>query len=170
MTAARPPAPSRRAVLTMLTGAGSLALAGCTGKTVVVAPPPSPDQRLAARVAAEVRALSALYAAAVARHPALRASLAPYAAEHAAHLRALAPLAPPRPSSSPSSSSASSPASPSAAPSVPATPAATRAALVAAERAAARRRRAQCRTAGGELARLLASIAAAEAVHAALLS
>lgn len=167
MSAARPHEPSRRAVLA---GAGVLALSACTGSTGVVAPRPTRDQRLTARVVAEIRALAALYAAAAARHPGLQASLAPYAAEHRAHLRALTPLLFTEPAPSASGSRTASPSpSPEPVPAVPATAGATRAALVAAERSAARLRRAQCLAAGPELARLLASISASEAVHAALL-
>jgi hypothetical protein len=174
MSMARPPElrrPSRREVLI---GAGLLVASGCARAAVDVAPRPTADQRLAADVAEEIRALAARYAATVRRHPGLGGVLSPLAAEHDAHVRALVAL---QPVASPSASAAgsaagSAAASPSVSPTaaaVPATPAAARAALVEAERVAAQRRRTQSLRAGAGLARLLASVAACESVHAALL-
>jgi hypothetical protein len=180
MSTARPPGPWRPSRREVLVGAGLLGASACTGSSVDVAPRPTSDQRLAARVADEIRLLAARYAATVARHPGLRRALSPLAAEHDAHLRALAALQPAAASPSASSSasaaaSAAASSSPSASPSasasgsVPATVAGARTALVDAEREAARRRRGQSLRAGPELARLLASVAACESVHAALL-
>jgi hypothetical protein len=176
MSMARPPElrrPSRREVLI---GAGVLVASGCARAAVDVAPRPTADQRLAADVAEEIRALAARYAATVRRHPGLGGVLSPLAAEHDAHVRALValqPVASPSPSASAAGSAAgSAAASPSVSPTaaaVPATPAAARAALVEAERVAAQRRRRQSLRAGAGLARLLASVAACESVHAALL-
>jgi hypothetical protein len=178
MTSARGDRPSRRSVLA---SGGLLLLAACTGSSPVRAPQLTADQRLARRVAAEIIVLSAAYAATIAAHPRTRRELAPLAAEHEAHLTALAALQP-APTATPSTSSsgstspsaAASPtaaASPSASsPPVAPSPAAARTALATAEEAAAARRRHQAGDAGPDLARLLASIAACEAVHAALVA
>jgi hypothetical protein len=170
MTDARGDGPSRRSVLA---GGGLLFLAACTGSPAVRAPALTADQRLARRVADEITVLAAAYAATIAAHPDSRAVLAPLAAEHGAHVAALVALQP-APTSTPSGSATPS-ASPSASasaptPPVPPSPAAAREALAAAERTAAQRRGKQAGRAGPELARLLASIAACEAVHAALVA
>ena len=125
--------------------------------------PPDPDLRLRRRVAAQVAELGAAYAAATSAHPTLAAALQPLAAEHRAHVAALA--GPPQtrsPNGSPSASASSSPQ-------VPETPDATLDWLTGLERQAARRRRTQSLRAGPALARLLASVGACEATHAALL-
>jgi hypothetical protein len=144
-----------------------LLISACTGSDDAEPPGPTPDQRLAARVTDEIRILAASYAATITRHPDTRAELAPLAAEHEAHIVALVALTPtPSDSASPSNSSASPSPSP---PPVPPTAAAAHTSLATSERAAAARRRGQAGRAGPELARLLASIAACEAVHAMLL-
>jgi hypothetical protein len=172
MTDARGDRPSRRSVLA---SGGLLLLAACTGSTPVRAPQLTADQRLARQVAAEITVLVGAYAATIAAHPHTRGALGPLAAEHQAHLVALAALQPaPTGSPSPSSSTSTSPsvsASPSASSAAAApSPAAARAALATAEEAAAARRRQQAQHAGPDLARLLASIAACEAVHALLVA
>jgi hypothetical protein len=151
---------SRRAVLAT---AGLLTLAGCLPADDESDRRPDPDLRLRRRVAREVRGLVAAYAAVTDAFPATTARLGPLAAEHAAHVAALD--GPPSAASSPSA--APSPPSPTPAP--PATAEAAVAWLAGLERAAARRRARQCRDAGPDLARLLASVGACEAVHAALL-
>jgi hypothetical protein len=114
-------------------------------------------------VAAAERDLVALYAAASAQHPQLAARLGPIAAEHEAHLQAVVAAAPsPSPSASPTTTVPPSPA--------PATLAAALAQLATAERTAATARVQDTRTASAPLARLLAGIGAAEAVHVALLA
>jgi hypothetical protein len=161
MTAAPGAGPSRRSVLA---GTGLLLVAACKGSPTVVAPGLTRDQRLARRAANEITVLAAAYTATIAEHPTTRAALGPLAAEHDAHVTALVALMP-VPSDSPSPSGSTSPsASP---PPVAASPADAVAALAAAERTAAARRRGQAGRAGAELARLLASIAACEAVHTA---
>jgi len=147
-------APTRRTVLA--TGA-VLALAGCLPADESAPPPPDPDLVLRRRVAAEVRALVAAYAAATAAFPALAARLGPLAAEHDAHVAALDP----RPPSTPPPSLPMPP--------TPATATATLDRLADLERSAARRRTSQSLRAGSDLARLLASVGACNAVHAALL-
>jgi hypothetical protein len=167
MTDARGAGPSRRSVLA---GTGLLLIAACTGSPSVVVPRLTADQRLARRAANEITVLAAAYAATIAAHPTIRAALGPLAAEHEAHVNALVALLPaPTGSASPSGSvSPSGSTSPSASPPpVASSPADAVAALASAERMAARRRRGQAGRAGAELARLLASIAACEAVHTA---
>src|SRR4051812_11034425 len=174
MTAAWGDEPSRRSVLA---GGGLLLVSACTGSTAPGPPGLSADQRLARRVAAQIKGLAAVYALTIAAHPNLRPSLAPLAAEHEAHAAALVAL-PPLPTSTPASTSSPSASDPStnpssgtsSAPTIPATPGAAREALAALERAAAAQRRHQAGAPGPELARLLASIAACEAVHATLVT
>jgi len=140
--------------------------------------PPDPELLLRARVADEVRALAARYAATVDRFPAARSELATLGAEHEEHARALLPrhaaraLASATAGATATESGSASP-SPSPTPAVPSTLPAARAELAEAERAASGRRLRQLRRITGgspELARLLASVAACEAAHAALLS
>jgi hypothetical protein len=163
-------APARRSVLA---AGGLLVVAACTGSVTDSPPVLTADQRLAARVAAEIGGLSRRYAATIAAHPRTRGRLAPLAAEHEAHVAALVALQP-RATTSPTSPStpSTSPNTPSgsAAPAVADSPAAARRELAAAENAAAARRDKQAGRAGSELARLLASIAACETVHAALVT
>jgi hypothetical protein len=153
MDSTAPRLPSRREVLV---GGAVLALGGCLPADEPAASKPSPDVRLRRRVAGEVEALAARYAAVIARFPDSRAELSTLAAEHEEHARALR-----------GTRTAPRPRSP--APAVPATLAEARAALAAAERAASRRRGRQAGRCEPELARLLASVAACEAAHAALL-
>ena len=162
---------SRRALLTGTAAAAGLALAGCRDEPA--APRVSRDLRRRGAIAAEVSALADLYAGVLDRVPAASAELATLAAEHAAHVDAL--LGPPAArrllrraaTSSPTASAAPSPSA--SAPTVPATLPEARADLAAAETAASRRRAGQSRTAEPGTARLLASIAACNAVHADLL-
>ena len=139
--------------------------------------PRDPELLLRARVADEVRALAARYAATVETFPAARTELATLGAEHQEHARALLPrhaaraLASATATATPTGTASSAP-SPSPTPTVPSTLPAARAELAEAERVASRRRLRQLRGTRGrspELARLLASVAACEAAHAALL-
>lgn len=169
--------PSRRAVLG---GGGLLALAACTpGSRPLPRPPEDPDRRLRSEVAAGVQALVDRYAATVSRHPSLQRSLGPLAAEHTAHLSALlgdraTATATPSGSRAARPSTGSGAATPtrtaSPVPPVPPTPAAARGALATAEGLAAGQRVSQAgRAQAPDLVRLVASIGACEAVHAALL-
>jgi hypothetical protein len=177
MTDARGDRLSRRSVLA---GGGLLLVAACTGggSSPVRVPRLTADQRLARQVADEITVLEAAYAATIAAHPSTAGALSPLAAEHQAHVAALVELLP-APTSTPTASAsasgsgsptASASASPSATPPpvIPTSPAGALRALAVAERAAAARRRGQAGHAGPELARLLASIAACESVHATL--
>ena len=155
-------APSRRAVLA---ATGALALTGCLPADTARPSRPDPDLRLRRRVAREVRRLAAGYAAVIAAFPATATQLGPLAAEHQSHVAALeGPARSPSPAGPPSASP-----SPTPTPSLPATRVQAVAWLATQERAAATRRAAECLEAGPDLARLLASIGACEAVHAALL-
>jgi len=126
--------------------------------------------RLRARIAEEVEALEAEYSAVMERFPESRESLADLAAEHGDHAQALRGPAAARsrsPSRSPSPSPSPFPSASSAARAA-SLPEARRA-LAGVEVRASRRRGRQAVQAGPVLARLLASIAACEAGHAALL-
>lgn len=162
MTRPAPRPPSRRDVLV---GGGLLTLAGCLPGDGPTPPAVPPEVRLRGRVATEVAGLEALYAAVLARFPAARGELAPLAAEHTAHVAALRGPAT-RPTASPSPTG--SPATPPP-PTVPDSLAAARRTLAAAEQSASDRRARQAVGAAPGTARLLASIAACEAAHAALL-
>ncbi|MCX4765387.1 hypothetical protein OG562_31300 [Streptomyces sp. NBC_01275] len=161
---------------------------------------PSVTERARTRAAQDSDALLRRYDAVLAVHPALARRLGPLRAEVAAHVEAFGGVgngsgktsAPPSASNSPSASASlsASPsgapsgapsASPSSAPSTSpvGTPAATTApgtekealvGLAAAERTLADRRATTLLEVPGELARLLASVAAAGAAHAYLLT
>jgi len=176
--------PGRRQVLRTVAVAAAAAatttvLAGCLPGDDEPEPP-DPELLLRARVADEVRALAGRYAATVERFPGARAELATLGAEHEEHARALLPrhaaraLASATAGATATESRSTSPGpAPSPTPAVPSTLPAARAELAEAEGAASRRRLGQLRRMPGgspELARLLASVAACEAAHAALLS
>ncbi|GAA3744140.1 hypothetical protein [Streptomyces tremellae] len=165
-----------------LTGAGAATaaalLAGCTGpgdgdgSTGTGRGTGAAAARAAAlrtRSAATSRSLLDQYDAVLARHPAESARLAPLRAAVAEHVKALAPGSP---SAAPSASGTGRPAVAGAEHpvSVPADPAAALSGLATAERQAAKEQSAALFEAPPELARLLASIAAACAVHQYLLS
>ncbi|MEW2635351.1 hypothetical protein AB0903_27825 [Streptomyces sp. NPDC048389] len=173
----------RRALLATGAAAAGL-LTGCSSDAP--ASRRTPGRSLdAARAEAALRvrlvrtstALRDEYDAVIARHPALADRLTPLRTEVAAHVAALAgPGASPSP---PSPSSPSSTASPSLSPSGAATPASAAApeepaaalkALAAAERRTSDGHTAALADAEPELARLLASVAAAGAAHAYLLT
>ena len=160
MTAMSDDGPSRRAVLA---GAGAALVAGCTSarerEVSEVTDRVDPDVRVRAAVLAEVRRLASLYDATLAAHPALRPVLEPLRAETAAHLSALGDGGP-----------TTSPSDGSTAPiSVPSVAAQAQALLARAERSAADNQVGRLADASPGLARLVASVAASEAVHAVLL-
>ena len=163
MTAMSDDGPSRRAVLA---GAGAALLAGCTStrerEVMDSHDRVDPDVRVRAAVVAEVRRLAALYDATLAAHPAMRPVVEPFRAETAAHLSALGGRSP---TSSPSPGATAA----SRAPVVPTSTAEAQALLARAERSAADALVGQLGNASPGLARLVASVAASEAVHAALL-
>jgi len=129
-----------------------------------------PDRLVAERVAAGEREMLAMYAGTLAAHPQLRPLLEPVAAEHARHLTAVEAALE---TASKSASATAPPSTPSRAPTGTGrdmSPAAAVRQLSRAESAAATDRLADVLAADdGGLARLLASIGAAEATHAALL-
>lgn len=157
----RRPELSRRTVLGLAAGA---LVSGCLPGKRRADPPaaaPDPDVGLAASIRADELGLIAAYDAAIRGFPALAPTLAPVREQHRQHLAALAPPAAPDQRSS----------APLALP--PATtpdPAAALRSLVAAERAAAAARVADCLAASPRLAPLLASIGASEAAHASALA
>ncbi|WP_377269161.1 hypothetical protein [Peterkaempfera sp. SMS 1(5)a] len=156
----------------LLLGGAALALTSCSDPTPAVpAAPrattrPDPDVALRRQAADNTTALITAYDAAIAAHPGLTARLTPLRAQLLLH-RAAFSTTRPRPGTTAgatpgrSAAAIATPAAPA-----PATPAATLAALAAAERRIADTRTAALATASPELARLLASTAAAGAVHA----
>jgi hypothetical protein len=129
------------------------------------APPPDP---LADHLTAERRLLGS-YQATIARYPALAKRLAPLRDDHRAHVTALEQALGLAPTATPTASASPTPQVTD----IPPVPAAAAAALVAlrnAEHAAAAERAAACLTATDTAAPLLASIAACESSHEALLS
>ncbi|MFE9565361.1 hypothetical protein ACFYM0_30115 [Streptomyces sp. NPDC006487] len=188
--------PSRRGLLAGAAGiAGAALLSGCSDDRPPAAAPEVPlERRMRETAVRESERLLERYDATTAAHPALAQRLAPLRASVAAHTAALAdegssaasssasPSRPAAPASA--SSSASSSASPSSVPSgaaaaappasgavpVPPAPADALTALADAERSLAEARTIALAGAPGELARMLASVAACGHVHAYLLT
>ncbi|WP_225800084.1 hypothetical protein [Streptomyces sp. NK15101] len=189
----------RRALLVAGAAAGVTALAGCTSSPGGQARRPSPAELEAERVAraeaslrlrsvTAARGLLERYDATLAAHPSLAPRLTPLRQAVAAHAKALgeggtavepaaATPAGPSPAASAVGASASAPAPASGRSTAPAAPvrvaAEPRAALgelAAAERTASDGHTAALLTAPPEYARLLASVAAAGAAHAYLLT
>ncbi|MEV7615272.1 hypothetical protein [Streptomyces sp. NPDC089799] len=174
--------PSRRSLLTGAAGAaGAVLLTGCSdsdarpGAHAGV----SPERRLREAAVRDSRGLLERYDATLAAHPALGGRLAPLRAAVAAHVAALAPPDAPggaaSPSAKPSPSATRSPVAPPAAgaPAAPAVPQKAEEALgslAVAERSLAEARTITLAEAPGELARLLASVAACGIVHHHLLT
>ncbi|MEV6381493.1 hypothetical protein AB0M31_18990 [Streptomyces sp. NPDC051773] len=168
----------------MLVGAaGAGLLAGCSsgGGGSDGGGEASRVERARARVARDSEGLAERYDRVIAAHPDLAALLSPLRAEVVRHAevfggakgagRARAGEASPPPSGSPSSSSASSSPSASASPDpVPEDPGAALTELAAAERALADKRAKALLKVPGEVARLMASVAAAGAGHAYVLT
>ncbi len=134
------------------------------------------DARLRAQAARDSSALLARYDATLAAHPGLGGRLRPLRAEVARHAAAFGASPAPAASGAPSArprTGASAATAPSAAPSAPAVPPDEKQArtdLAAAERRTADARATALVSAPPELARLLASVAAAGAAHAYLLT
>ncbi|MFF4591391.1 hypothetical protein [Streptomyces sp. NPDC001388] len=183
-----PSGPRRRTLLA--SAAGAALFVGCSsrsdGPEESVGASPSVTERARARAARESALLVERYDTVLAAHPALAARLAPLRAEVARHVEAFGgdekAAASPSPSASASSSPPGSPSgsptgSPPASVSPPASPSASPstekdalASLADAERTLADTRTAALVDVPGELARLLASVAAAGAAHAYLLT
>ncbi|MBH1934052.1 hypothetical protein I5Q34_07055 [Streptomyces sp. AV19] len=144
--------PRRR---TLLAGGAAVLLAGCSGgrQDGAADERARAEERLRARAGRDSTALLAAYDATIAAHAGLAGRLRPLRAEVARHAEAFGSSAP----SAPPSSSA------------PRDAKAALAALADAERRTADDRAAALGSASPELARLLASVAAAGAAHAYLL-
>lgn len=159
-----PSGPRRRSLLASV--AGGALLAGCsdgTGSTEEsTAGSPSVVERARARAARDSRGIVERYDAVLAAYPALAERVGPLRAEAVRHAEAFGETVA-------TSSPTTSPASPSPSVTVPATEKDALAQLAAAERALADRRAKALLDVPGELARLLASVAAAGAAHAYLL-
>ncbi|MFD7690068.1 hypothetical protein [Streptomyces sp. NPDC059781] len=165
--------PRRRSLLAVAPAA--LLVAGCSAGSedsgASGGSRPSAADRARARAARDSRELAERYDAVVAAHPKLAERLRPLHAEVVRHAEAFGETAEPSPSPSPSSGTGSPSASASAAvPAVPAKEKDALAGLAAAERELADRRAKALLDAPGELARLLASVAAAGAAHVYLLT
>ncbi|MGV9254999.1 hypothetical protein [Streptomyces sp. NPDC003697] len=175
--------PRRRNLLA--TAAGAALLAGCAGGSGDpggAGTGPSAAERVRAGAARDSRGLRERYDAVIAAHPPLAERLRPLRAEVARHERAfggdgVTPTAPavpagPQGASVPARVAAAGGPSPSvsASAAVPPNEKDALAALAAAERALADRRTTALLQVPGELARLLASVAAAGAAHAYLLT
>ena len=159
-----PSGPRRRSLLASV--AGGALLVGCSDGTEnteeSTAGSPSVVERARARAARDSRGIVERYDAVLAAYPALAERVGPLRAEAVRHAEAFGERAA-------MSSPTASPASPSPSVTVPATEKDALAQLAAAERALADRRARALLDVPGELARLLASVAAAGAAHAYLL-
>ncbi|MER5342330.1 hypothetical protein [Streptomyces mirabilis] len=167
-----PSGPRRRSLLA--SAAGAFVLVGCSApepSTETAVHSPSAADRARARAARDSESLAARYAAVITAHPPLAARLKPLRAEVVRHVQAFggSGTAGSRPSAS-GSPSASASAQPSSSPTVPAQEKDALADLATAERTLADQRTKALLTVPGELARLLASVAAAGAAHAFLLT
>jgi hypothetical protein len=159
-----PSGPRRRSLLA--SAAGAFVLVGCSApesSTDTTSGSLSAANRARARAARESETLAARYAAVIAAHPSLAERLRPLRAEVLRHTEAFG-------GSREASASPSTSASASASPAVPADEKDALAGLASAERSLADDRTKALLEVPGELARLLASVAAAGAAHAFLLT
>ncbi|BCL27328.1 hypothetical protein ACFFS2_25145 [Streptomyces aurantiacus] len=166
-----PSGPRRRSLLAGAAGTGAVLLAGCSASgssSEAVGGSSSAAARARARAARDSERLAQRYEAVLAAHPALSGRLSPLLAEVVRHAEAFGGGRRASDTASASASSASASAAPS--PEVPATRKEALAELAAAEREVTDRRTKALVDAPGELARLLASVAAAGAGHAFLLT
>ncbi|WP_408995977.1 hypothetical protein [Streptomyces europaeiscabiei] len=171
--------PRRRSLLVGAAGVGLLAGCSSGGEgSDAAGSGPSVVERARARVARDSEALVGRYDAVIAAHPDQTALLTPLRAEVVRHARAFGSAKKAgagetgagEASASPSgSASASASPSPSSSP-VPEDPEAALAELAAAERSLADRRAKALLEVPGEVARLMASVAAAGAGHAYVLT
>ncbi|MEW2404460.1 hypothetical protein [Streptomyces sp. NPDC046862] len=145
--------------------AGAVLLVGCSpGAASDTGGGPSAADRARARVARDSETLAERYTAVLAAHPALAGLLEPLRAEVVRHAKAFGGKASATPSASDARSGSASPSP------VPADEKAALAELVTAEKQLADRRTKALLAVPGELARLMASVAAAGAVHVFLLT
>ncbi|MEU0944672.1 hypothetical protein ABZ379_18010 [Streptomyces canus] len=163
-----PSGPRRRSLLASV--AGGALLVGCSDGTgdseEGTAGSPSVVERARVRAARDSRGIVERYDAVLAAHPTLAERVGPLRAEAVRHVEAFGEKVT---TASPTASGSTSP-SPSPSATVPATEKDALAQLAAAERALADRRAEALLDVPGELARLLASVAAAGAAHAYLLT
>ncbi|MGC0337474.1 hypothetical protein [Streptomyces sp. SLBN-8D4] len=161
-----PSGPRRRSLLASV--AGGALLVGCSDGTgdsqEGTAGSPSLVERVRVRAARDSRGIVERYDAVLAAHPMLAERVGPLRAEAVRHVEAFGEKV------TTASPTASGSASPSPSATVPATEKDALAQLAAAERALADRRAQALVDVPGELARLLASVAAAGAAHAYLLT
>ncbi|MFJ6661972.1 fimbrillin family protein [Streptomyces sp. NPDC091377] len=158
--------PRRRTLLA--SAAGTLLLTGCTsddGSEGATGGSPAAVQRVRARAVVDSRALVERYDAVLAAHPALGERLRPLREATVRHAKAFGATGKGAGGSSASPSASGAPSV-----DVPRDEKGALAALASAERALADRRAAALLELPGELARLLASVAAAGAAHAFLLT
>ncbi|MGI5392446.1 hypothetical protein [Streptomyces sp. CA-251251] len=163
------PGPRRRSLLA--SAAGVALLTGCTGgsESGGTGADPSAVERTRARAARDSEELAGRYAAVAAAHPELAERLRPLRAEVVRHAEAFGAVRAASPQASPSVSGRAAGPQDGSGP-VPATAKDALALLVAAERKLADRRAEALLQVPGELARLLASVAAAGAAHVYLLT
>ncbi|WP_405956695.1 hypothetical protein [Streptomyces phaeochromogenes] len=167
-----PSGPRRRSLLAGAAGAGAALLTGCSSSdssSGTTGGSTSAAERARARAARDSERLAERYEAVLAVHPALAERLSPLRAEVVRHAKAFGGGKGASKSASPSASASESP-SPGPSAEVPAVEKDALAELAATERTLADRRTKALMDAPGELARLLASVAAAGAVHAFLLT
>ncbi|MER7826469.1 hypothetical protein BCL76_10931 [Streptomyces sp. CG 926] len=167
-----PSRPSRRTVLAGAAGAaGAALLTGCSDDRASDADVTIPlERRMRETAVRDSTRLLERYDATATAHPALAARLAPLRAAVAAHAAALS-LTSAAPSPSPSRSGGTGAAAPAASGGpVPPKPEEALTELADAERGLSESRTIDLAGAPGELARLLASVAACGAVHAYLLT
>jgi hypothetical protein len=158
--------PRRRSLLA--SAAGAALLVGCStdaDDSGTTGGSESAAERARARAATDSNTLLQHYDAVLAAHPTLADRLDPLRAEVVRHAAAFGGS-----SSTPSATATASPSASTSATAVPATPSDALAELATAERALADRRAKALLDLPGELARLLASVAAAGAAHAYLLT
>ncbi|MEU0007383.1 hypothetical protein ABZ079_24655 [Streptomyces sp. NPDC006314] len=155
-----PSGPRRRTLLA--SAAGAALLAGCSADPDSGGDGPSATARARARAARDSTGLLERYDAVLAAHPTLAERLRPLRAEVAAHAAAFGSAAATKSPSLPAAASTPPPA-------VPAAEKDALADLAAAERTLADRRAKALLDVPGELARLMASVAAAGAAHVYLL-
>ncbi len=160
---------TRRAVLAASLTVPLLAAEGCRAVAGTTAPSPASDVAILREAIAAKKSMVGLYTRVIAAHPQLAGRLDPLLADNTAHLAALQQrlINPGR--SSPRSARRAGVASPLPPSSAESTAAALEA-LRSAERGAAATLVTQLRTVTPSLAQLLASIAACEATHVAVLA
>ncbi|UIX30390.1 hypothetical protein [Streptomyces sp. GQFP] len=158
-----PAGPRRRTLLA--SAAGAALLVGCTSEsdsTATSSGSPSVAERTRARAASDSTGLVRQYDAAIAAFPVLAEHLSELRAEAVRHAEAFGGVEPTPTSASPSPSASASAAPPTEQDAL--------AGLAAAERTLVDRRTKALLEVPGELARLLASVAAAGAAHVYLLT